>query len=67
MRPESIAFIHLGPQLGARREREHHLRWSPRETTVAPCAGDGLVLSGGDAAALLCWADGTARAYHLGF
>ena len=33
----------------------------------APCAGDGLVLSGGDAAAVLCWVGGTAAAYHLGF
>lgn len=33
----------------------------------APCAGDALVLSGGDAAAVLCWVGDTAAAYHLGF
>lgn len=33
----------------------------------APCAGDGLVLSGSDAAAVLCWVGDTAAAYHLGF
>ncbi len=51
----------------ARREGSHRVRWSPRMAADAPCAGDGVVISGGDAAALLCWVDGTAVAYHLGF
>jgi hypothetical protein len=34
---------------------------------ASPCAGDALVLSGGDAAFLLCWRGTSARAYHLGY
>ena len=34
---------------------------------ASPCAGDALILSGSDAAALFCWRAGSARAYHLGY
>lgn len=34
---------------------------------ASPCSGDALVISGSDAAALLCWRAGSARAYHLGY
>jgi hypothetical protein len=43
------------------------VRWNGKTTGPAACDGDGLVLSGGDAAAVLCWTGGTAGAYHLGF
>lgn len=41
------------------------LNW--RQLAESPCAGDALVLSGGDAAFLLCWRAASPRAYHLGY
>jgi hypothetical protein len=38
-----------------------------RQLLASPCAADALVLSGGDAAFLLCWSRTSARAYHLGY
>jgi hypothetical protein len=48
------------------KDRPGRIRWNST-TGPAPCAGDGLVLSGTDAAAVLCWVGDTAAAYHLGF
>jgi hypothetical protein len=38
-----------------------------KQLLASPCDGDALVLSSSDAALLLCWRAGTARAYHLGY
>jgi hypothetical protein len=48
------------------KDRPGRIRWK-RATGPAPCVADGLVLTGTDAAAVLCWVGDTAAAYHLGF
>lgn len=49
------------------RDSPGRIRWSHGSTAPAPCDGGGIVVTGEDAAAVLCWVGGTAAAYHLGF
>jgi hypothetical protein len=70
---ESLEPLELDDDLGflrllaiSHREDATHVRWN-HTTGPAACDGDGLVLSGSDAAAVLCFTAGRAAAYHLGF
>lgn len=51
----------------SQRQSPGFILWSTSKQVPAPCDGDGIILTGEDAAAVLCWVGGTAAAYHLGF